>query len=84
MHKEKGKFPSSKRRQIDDSWLQYFESKIHAVAFSQGFSLILNVLGAQPLLKGRVTPFFHGNKLLNKPNRQSKATGSAKKTILKN
>ena len=44
----------------------------------------LNVLGAQPLLKGRVTPFFRGNKQLNKPNRQSKEKGSAKKTILKN
>ena len=41
-------------------------------------------MGAQPLLKGRVTPFFHNDKQLNKPNRQRKEKGSTKKKILEN
>ena len=56
-----------------------------AILYPTGASAEIKRIGSSTFIKRTSHSFFfHGKKQLNKPNRQSKEKGSAKKTILKN
>ena len=73
-------FPSSHR-----SPRAFHDFPVIAILYPTGASAEIKRIGSSTFIKRTSHSFFfHGKKQLNKPNRQSKEKGSAKKTILKN